>query len=435
MEDNNIIIIGAGAAGLMAAYTLVKAGKKVTVLEALSRTGGRIHTVTGNFEAPVELGAEFVHGNLPVTLSLFKEAGIEACSANAEMWQYQNGRFTQNHEFIDGIDILIDTLNNLKEDMPVYNFMQQNFAGSEFTRMRSQITSFIAGYDTASVHDASTFSLRNELSNEGEDNQYRPEGGYQRLINYLKSACHNAGSTILCNTVVKQIQWQDGHAEIITDTNIVYKANKVIIAVPLGVLKAHVPSEGAIQFIPPLPQHTEAFNNIGFGAVIKILLQFDEILWESDAIIKTAGASLRNMGYLFTQQEIPTYWTQAPAHKPLLTGWLGGPAAYAKKDTPDDIILDEALQSLSKIFTIDVAALKNKLTAWQVVNWTAKPFTRGSYAYDMVNSPRARKILQQPVQDTLYFAGEYLYEGPAMGTVEAALTSGKEAAAIILKTV
>lgn len=433
MGNNNIIIVGAGAAGLMAAFMLVKAGKKVTILEARNRTGGRIHTVTGNFTNPIELGAEFVHGNLPVTLSLLKEANIEACSANAGMWQYQNGRFTQNDEFINGIDILLDTLNNLKEDMPVYDFMQQNFPGNEFAKMRGQINSFVAGYDTASVHDASTFSLRNELSHEGEDNQYRPEGGYQRLINYLEIACRNAGTTILCNTVVKQIKWQDNRIEIITDTNIIYKAAKVIIAVPLGVLKAPVHSEGAIQFIPPLPQHTEAFNNIGFGAVIKILLQFDEIFWENNSVTKMAGAGLTNMGYLCTQEEIPTYWTQAPAHKPLLTGWVGGPAAYAKKDTPDDIILNEALQSLSKIFTIDITILKNKLIAWQVVNWTAKPFTRGSYAYDMVNSPQARRLLQQPVQDTLFFAGEYLYEGPAMGTVEAALTSGKEAARQIIK--
>jgi monoamine oxidase len=91
---NTVLIIGAGAAGLMAARTLSNAGKTVTVLEARNRTGGRIHTLSDTlFFKHTELGAEFVHGNLPVTLKLFKEAKINYRSANAEMWRYENGNF------------------------------------------------------------------------------------------------------------------------------------------------------------------------------------------------------------------------------------------------------------------------------------------------------------------------------------------------------
>jgi monoamine oxidase len=172
---------------------------------------------------------------------------------------------------------------------------------------------------------------------------------------------------------------------------------------------------------------------MGFGSIIKILLEFDEIFWESKAITKMAGADLSTMGFLFTEEAIPTFWTQAPAHSPLLTGWLGGPPAYAQKDTPDEAVLQLALTSLSNIFKIDPITLKDKLIAWNVANWTAEPFTRGSYGYDKVESPQARKLLLQPVESTIYFAGEYLYDGPAMGTVEAALTSGKNIAEMILK--
>ena len=66
------------------------------------------------------------------------------------------------------------------------------------------------------------------------------------------------------------------------------------------------------------------------------------------------------------------------------------------------------------------------------MNWTAKPFTRGSYAYDTVNAAACRKTLNTPVDNTLFFTGEYLYEDTAMGTVEAALTSGKSVAEIIV---
>ena len=81
MVKPEILIIGAGAAGLMAAYTLSKAGKKVVLLEARDRIGGRIHTLDNDFPFKhAELGAEFVHGNLPVTMQLMHESGLEYIS-------------------------------------------------------------------------------------------------------------------------------------------------------------------------------------------------------------------------------------------------------------------------------------------------------------------------------------------------------------------
>ena len=138
------------------------------------------------------------------------------------------------------------------------------------------------------------------------------------------------------------------------------------------------------------------------------------------------------MGFLFSDEKIPTYWTQSPLRSPLLTGWLGGPPAYAQKDASAGAVLQMALGSLANIFGRTQEELHGRLVAWQVANWTAEPFTRGSYAYDKVESPAARKILLQPVDGTLYFAGEYLYDGPAMGTVEAALTSGRDSAMKLL---
>ena len=94
----------------------------------------------------------------------------------------------------------------------------------------------------------------------------------------------------------------------------------------------------------------------------------------------------------------------------------------------NDELLEEGLHSLSHIFNIDLDQLKNDLVSSHVVNWTTDPFTLGSYAYDTVESAEARKVLNTPINYTIYFAGEYLYDGPAMGTVEAALTSGLEVA-------
>ena len=134
------------------------------------------------------------------------------------------------------------------------------------------------------------------------------------------------------------------------------------------------------------------------------------------------------MGYLFSNEEIPTWWTQAPQHTNILTGWIGGPEAAEKTNDSNAEILRQSLQSLANIFNRDEEQLKQKLLNYHIVNWTADELARGSYAYDTVGADEARFVLNEPVENTIFFAGEYLYHGTAMGTVEAALESGLRAA-------
>jgi len=429
MEQTDVLIIGAGAAGLMAAYKLSQKGKKVTVLEARNRTGGRIHTITHeSFFQHAELGAEFVHGDLPVTLNLLQEAGIAYNPANAEMVRHTKGEFAKNEQFIENWDLLIDKLCELKEDKSINEFMLDEFPGDEYQNLRSGVWKYVSGYDTADPRLASAFALRNEWQNEDGNAQHRINKGFCDMINYLAGTCRAAGNTIYLNTVVKEIYWKVGQVKVVTDEGISYTAKQIIIAMPLGVLKANQREKGAITFHPPIPEQSEAIDALGFGSVIKFLLEFKDAFWESSATKKLAGKSLKKMGYLLSDENIPTWWTQYPKHSPLLTGWIGGPAAEELKHNTTDELLQRGLQSLSNIFKIDVGELKANLIACNIINWTVDPFTRGSYSYDTVAAPQARKVLNTPVDNTLFFAGEYLYEGPAMGTVEAALTSGMNVA-------
>lgn len=164
-----------------------------------------------------------------------------------------------------------------------------------------------------------------------------------------------------------------------------------------------------------------------------MLLEFDAPFWDEEEIANVAGVDLKNMSFVLSDQEVPTWWTQVPERSPVLTGWLGGLPAARKVDAPTDELLQQSLQSLGNIFKKNVEELKDRLVAFEVMNWTADPFTRGSYAYDTVGAHTLRKILSSPVENTLFFAGEYLYEGPAMGTVEAALTSGRDVAGKIMR--
>ena len=91
-----------------------------------------------------------------------------------------------------------------------------------------------------------------------------------------------------------------------------------------------------------------------------------------------------------------------------------------------------ALQSLATILKTNESYLKEKLVWSKVCNWTAEPYTRGSYSYSTLHTNAARKILAAPIEQTLFFAGEGLYEGTEMGTVEAALTTGCKVAEQII---
>ncbi|WP_342647606.1 NAD(P)/FAD-dependent oxidoreductase [Mucilaginibacter sp. CSA2-8R] len=432
MKNADVLIVGSGAAGLMAAYTLAKAGKKVTVLEACNRTGGRIRTIGDTmFFTHAELGAEFVHGNLPVTLQLLREAGIAYHPAGGEMWQYKDGTFVKDAAMIEGWDMLMQKLNDLQDDTTLQAFLDKYFAEEKFDALRDSVIRYAAGYDTSDPARVSALALRREWQNEDEDAQYRIEGGYCTLINYLTEVCKQHGGTIYLNAPVTHISWQPAAIKATTADGEIYEARQVILAIPLGVWQAPAIAKGHIDFSPPISEQTTALKKLGFGAIIKVLLQFDEMFWEN--VSAQHHDTLKDMAFLFTDEAIPTWWTQAPGHQPLLTGWLGGAAAAQQAHTPAEDILQQSLQSLSHVFNIDSEVLKEKLIAWHVANWTTDPYICGSYAYDTVDTSTVLALLKQPIADTIYFAGEFMYQGPAMGTVEAALISGRDTAQKLLK--
>jgi monoamine oxidase len=232
--------------------------------------------------------------------------------------------------------------------------------------------------------------------------------------------------------VVKEIRWGKGRVEVFDESHHSYNAHKVIVTVPLGVWMAEENSKGPITYSPALTHKQEAAKQMGFGSAIKILLFFKEAFWEELSLPQQPEVDLKRTGFIISEEEIPTWWTQLPDKSSMLTGWVAGPKAFALKDAPNETVLSKSIVSLSKIFNIRAEVLQEQLLSWQVFNWSADPFTRGAYAFSTTGTEEARKELMQPVEGTLFFAGDAFYDGLEMGTVEAALTSGLRACEEVL---
>ncbi|MGE5682667.1 MAG: flavin monoamine oxidase family protein [Bacillota bacterium] len=432
-NDFDILVIGAGASGLMAARELVKRNKKVAIIEARDRLGGRIHTSSEEgFTRQIETGAEFIHGNLPLTVALLKEAGVRYNLLSGETYQVKKGKLLETDEFIDDFPELIDKLKGLKSDMPFYDFLEIYFNDEKYRSLKKSVAMYAEGYDAADIKKVSSFALRDEWINESSSQAYRIEGGYKKLINFLSEEVISGGGLIYLSNAVKEIRCEGNKVEVICRGGKAFLSDKAIITVPLGVLQSHHESESHIKITPLLSGKVrDAIGKLGFGKVIKIFMEFKDSFWESRNF---SGQNIRRMpelDFVLSDAPIPTWWSQFPEDVPMLTGWLAGPKAVSFSEIGNTEVIRKAIESLSYIFGVNTSFLNLQIKTVKAVDWLNDPFALGAYSYTTVESSKALEVLRKPLNDKLYFAGEAIYQGNAMGTVEAALISGKHAAGLI----
>ena len=413
--SSTILIIGAGASGLMAARRLASEGFPVTLLEAATVPGGRIHSFfIPGFTALVEAGAEFVHGDLPITLQLAREAG-------ASLIPTHHSPMTPDREKADVPlywNDLMEEMERLVDDQPIAQFLDTHFPGEKYARLRRSVQKFAEGYDLADLSTVSTKALYLEWSSEEDSGEYRVEGGYGRLVDYLVRECRRLGATVHFGSPVTEVHWQPGSVEVTTTGDQRFSAERLIVTVSLGVLPG-------IDFRPSIPDIIQATAGIGYGSVIKILLEFRTPFWRE----LRPGA---NTLFILGEQPVPTWWTQVDEGSTLLTGWLTGENMRRFQALDPQDRLAQCLSSLAAIFSRDIAFLRDQLAASRIFDWQEQPYVHGGYSFDMVMTPACRQLLRAPVADTLYFAGEAIYEGSVPGTVEAAFHSGLEVAEKII---
>ncbi len=421
----DVIIIGGGAAGLIAAKVLSAEGKKILLLEARGQVGGRIYAVE-ILSYPAEGGAEFIHGNLKTTFDLLKEAGLRKTKLKGKFCRVKKGRWQEAGNLVPHWDLLIKKMKACKKDMSVDDFLRGSFKAKKYETLRNQFRKYVEGYDAADPAYTSVIAIKEEMENEDED-QYRPEDGYTALIKFLEQMSLKNGCLIKTSEPVLKVS-ANKNVEVLTAFG-KYYGSKLIVAVPAGVLQCSKRGESFIEFPSVLSHHLKAAKNIGNGGVIKFLLEFDKAFWLQEDFLQKR--EIPAPSYIFGDTSIPTWWTQFPSKAPLLTGWIAGPSSYKMKNYSEKKFKKLLLKSLSSILSMPAKELEKRLRAYKIMNWIKEPHILGGYSYPTLKTKKAQEVLRKPYENTFYFAGEYLAKNSS-STVDAALQSGLNVARQIL---
>jgi monoamine oxidase len=434
-ESCNVLVIGAGMAGLAAARVLAERGLRVLVLEAQERVGGRLLSQRVEGGGVVELGAEFVHGRAEELWALIAEAGVETVERDGAILRERSPKtgLAEDQDLEDGD--LFAPLDQLVEPGGEDVSFAQWLRGSRVPeQQRAALTGYVEGFNAADARRISAKALgvqqRAEEEIEG-DRSWHVRGGYAQLTEFLAERVKRAGGEVRLGCEVKSIRWRAGGVEV-SSTAGALAAPKCIITLPLGVLQGVNTTGGIV--IEPEPQAIAAASRMAMGEAVRFTMVFREPWWERAP--RFDPDKLRSLSFVFTPSRMPpVWWTPHPEvePRPTLTGWVGGPRARELAGGSAEELGTRACAVLADVFGVNEADLRDQLIATHAHDWTVDRFSRGAYSYVPAGALDAPGAMTQPQANTLFFAGEHTDTTGHWGTVHAALRSGLRAAAQVLE--
>ena len=428
-SGSDVIVIGAGAAGLAAARVLATRGYDVDVIEARDRTGGRVWSQPlGAQHARAELGAEFVHGSAGRTMELLRAAGTATAPLGDALWiPDAHGTLQRSDRDSAFSASIFEHAAQLAGDETVDEFLSRFDSDPTWRETADAARAFVEGFDAADPAVASVKSIAQEFQSGTDTSSVRPIGSYAPMFALLEAQCESAGVRIQRSTVASRISWGTGAVTveaIAGSAPQTFQARAAIVTLPVGVLR-HAGDESAVAFEPELPaEKRDALRFIEMGPVVKVALAFRSAFWK-----RLANGRYRDAAFFRTNGgTFAAYWTQEPQPGNLIMAWIGGPKAEPVARLPHDDIVATALLDFGNMFG-EAEAAREEFAGGLMHDWVHDPFARGAYSYVLVNGMSARGALAAPAGNALFFAGEACSTDGQGGTVNGAIETGERAAA------
>ena len=354
----DVLVIGAGMAGLTAARALSERGVRVTVLEARNRVGGRVFSEATAEGVVMEHGAEFVHGRSLELWALLQECGAVVVEREGAMLLEQSaGELTKDEDQEDAFSALTELEDWTDSDLSFAEWLAKSDVPDD---ERAALTGYVEGFNAADAMRIGVKALgvqqKAEDAIEG-DRAWHVHGGYARLAEYLARKVQEQRGAVLLDHHVQAVRWSKGTVEVETQSGL-FRAAKCVVTLPLGVLQGATP--GARVAFTPQPAALAHAQRLAMGAVVRFTLTFRDAWWKRSTV--TDPEALAEMSFLFTPQRMPlVWWTRHPEAESTatLTGWVGGRRASELAGKSAAELGNEACSTLAKVFAVEESAIRN----------------------------------------------------------------------------
>lgn len=429
-ERHQVIVIGAGTAGLACAANLLAAGIDVVVLEARGRIGGRIHSLEWE-GLTIDVGASWIHGveGNPL-MDLAENLGVTTVASN--LWNSDVhhgskrmgwfGKIIGYLKFVwmrKRLDVLSAGMSDKEGDISVLDGIERLARGKkEDGWMCQPLCETLLRLHTADDYatEAGDLSLRSWGSDTdfpGQDALF--PGGYEGLLRAFSK-----GVDVRLANVVEMVEWGGEGVVVGVEGGKHYRADSVVVTLPLGVLQA-----GKVRFEPVLPTwKQEAVGKLHSGHFNKVILRFPQVFWPPNDTLTFTGR-LRDLTVMQSVVNFDKYFGV-----PVLVGLIGGSAAKRTEQMTDEDVVGMLMERLREAYGKDIP----EPDAYLRTRWGQDPHAMGTFSSIPVGSNELhREILGKCVNGKLFWAGEATSVEYA-GTVHGAYMSGTEVAASVKST-
>jgi monoamine oxidase len=405
----DVVVVGAGSAGIGAAKRLIKQGKSVIVLEAANRVGGRAWTQSETFGVPVDMGASWVSGaDVNPYTKVARKKGfhlVDHTNAATDLFRMDKSRASAQ-DMIDyrdtakAVQKAMHKAGRKGRDVPASDVIPDDLPWTG--AVQSWLGPMDYGFDLDQV------STLDDWHSASDQPSYFVREGLGAVV-----ATKAAGLPIKLNTSVTHIDWSGDGVRVETSDGTI-SAKACVITVSTGVLAA-----GAIRFTPALPAaKLEAVHTLPMGLLVKVPMMFD-------------GARLGLGDNNWVTYQVPNdmpakacYFIAWPCGHDYLFGNIGGRLGWELSVEDPAVTVDFAMEELVKLVGTD--ARKHFLKGFRT-DWANDTLSQGAYAAVKPGHSGARKVLAAPVGDRIFFAGEAM-GGDHCALVSGAYNSGKRAA-------